>query len=283
MVISVETTRHWLVTPFSAFESPLMEVGPLVNAALFVAQLGLAAAALVTPLTTISQLAVPAIIVPAVTLMVEGAVKVTVAAQPVPVTVAVAPVVNRRPDGSVSTNAIPVCAGLPVAFVSRKFKGVLVPAGIAAAPKVLVRVGAGVGITTRHWLVTPLIAFVNPLIDDWPLVNAAGFVAQSALATEVLVMPLTVISQIVVPAAIVVPDTAIVEGAVSVTVPVQPVPTNEAVAPVVRRRPEGRVSTKPIPACKGLPVALVSRKFSGVLAPKRIAALPKVLVIETDC
>ena len=100
-----------MVTPLLAFASPLIEDGPLVNAAGLVEQSTLAAAALVIPLTAISQLAVPVFIVPAETLMVEGAVNVTVAEQPVPVTVAVAPVVKRKPDGRVSTNAIPVCAG----------------------------------------------------------------------------------------------------------------------------------------------------------------------------
>ena len=101
---------------------------------------------------------------------------------------------------------------------------------------------------------------------------------QSALATALLVMPLTETSQIAVPALIVAPDTAIIDGAVNVTVPVQPAPTNEAVAPVVRRKPEGSVSTKLIPDCAGLPAEFVSRKFSNVLAPARMEAAPKDLV-----
>ena len=275
------TTKHWLVTPLLAFVSPLIEDGPLVNAAGLVVQSTLAAAVLVIPFTAISQLAVPALMVPAVTLMVEGAVNVTFAEQPVPVTIAVAPVVKRKPEGRVSTKAMPLCAGLPVALASRKFRGVLAPAGIVVAPKALVKVGVGVGgggVTTRHWLVTPLLAFVSPLIEVGPLVNAGGFLAQSALETELLVTPLTEMSQIALPALIVASDTAIVDEAVNITVPVQPTPTKVAVAPVVRRKPEGSVSTNEIPACAGLPVAFVSRKFTGVLAPARIEGAPKDLV-----
>ena len=170
-----------MVTPLSAFESPLMDDGPLVNAAGLAAQLALAAAAFVTPLTSMSQVAVPPLMVPAVTLIVEGAVSVTVAAQPDPVTLAVAPVDKRKPDGSVSTKEIADCTGLPVELVSRNLSGATPPTRIEAAPKVFVNVGGcivGGGVTTRHWLVTPLLAFVKPLIDDWPLVNAAGLVEQ---------------------------------------------------------------------------------------------------------
>lgn len=84
-----------------------MAFGPLVKAAGFVAQLALAAAALVTPLTSMSQMAVPALMLPAVTRIVDGAVSVTVAVQPVPVTFTVAPVERRKPDGSVSVKVIP--------------------------------------------------------------------------------------------------------------------------------------------------------------------------------
>jgi len=272
------TTRHWLDTPLLAFANPLIDDEPFVNAAGLAVQSRLAAAVLVIPLTAISQLTVPTLIVPADTLIDEGAVNVTVAEQPVPVTVAVAPVVKRKPEGSVSTNAIPACAGLPVAFVSRKLSGVLAPARIEAAPNALVNIGVGSVVTSRHWLVTALLAFTSPLIEVGPFVNAGGFAAQSALAAEVLVTPLTATSQIAAPVLIVAPDTVIVDGAVSVTVPVQPVPTNEAVALVVRRKPEGRLSTKAIPDCAGLPAEFVSRKFTGVLAPAKIEAAPKALV-----
>lgn len=130
-----------------------MADGPLVNAAGIAAQLGLAATALVTPLISISQVADPALMLPAVTAIVEGAVSVTVATQPVPATLAVAPVDKRKPDGSVSIKDIPACAGLPIEFVSRNLSGATPPRGIAAAPKLLVTVGGGVicgGVTTRH-------------------------------------------------------------------------------------------------------------------------------------
>ena len=100
-------------------------------------------------MTAMSQVAVPEVIVPAVTLIVDGAVSVTVAVQPTLVTVAVAPVVNRKPLGSVSVNAIPVCAGFPVVLVTRKLSGVLAPAAIEVLEKFLVSVGR-TGVTTRH-------------------------------------------------------------------------------------------------------------------------------------
>ena len=90
---------------------------------------------------------------PAVTLIVEGAVSVTVAAQPVPETIAVAPDVKRRPEGSVSTKAMPDCTGLPVEFVKRKLSGVTAPARMDLLAKLFVSVGAagaGGGVITRH-------------------------------------------------------------------------------------------------------------------------------------
>ena len=129
-----------MVTPLLAFVNPLIEVWPFVNAAGLVAQSKLAAAVLVIPLTAISQLAVPVFIVPALTVIVEGAVKATVAEQPAPVTVVVAPGVKRRPAGKVSTNAMPVCTGLPVEFVRRNVSAVVPPLTIEDVAKLLVKV-----------------------------------------------------------------------------------------------------------------------------------------------
>jgi hypothetical protein len=132
------------------FTSPLIDDEPLVNAAGFVAQSVFAAAVLVTPLMVMSHVAAPALIVPAATFIVDGASSVTVAEQPVPLTVAEAPVVNRKPEGRVSTNAMPDCGGLPVALVSRKFRGATPPARIELVAKLFVNVGAGGGVTIRH-------------------------------------------------------------------------------------------------------------------------------------
>ena len=79
--------------------------------------------------------------VTALTLIVEGAVRVTVAVQPIPDTVAVAPAVKRKPAGRVSTNARPIWGGLPATLVRRKLSGVLVPAVMAALEKRLLSVG----------------------------------------------------------------------------------------------------------------------------------------------
>ena len=127
-------------------------------------QSALVVAVLVMPLTAMSQVAVPKAILPAVTLIVDGAVRVTVAVQPTPVTVAVAPVVNRKPVGSVSVNAIPVCAGFPVALVTRKLSGVLAPAAIEVLEKFLVSVGCtGVTIAVNLFGTVSVSAL---LVDD---------------------------------------------------------------------------------------------------------------------
>ena len=120
---------------------PLIDDAPLVKAAGLVAQSAFTAPVFVMPLTAMSQVAVPKAMVPAATLIVEGAVRITVAVQPLPDTVAVAPVVNRKPAGKVSTNARPACAGLPTAFVRRKLSGVLVPEVMDAPAKFFVSVG----------------------------------------------------------------------------------------------------------------------------------------------
>lgn len=127
-------------------------------------------------------------------------------------------------------------------------------------------------------MVTPLVAFAMPLIEPGPFVNAGGLVAQSALAAATFVIPFTAISQVAVPAFMVADVTLIVDGAVSVTVAAHPMPTTVAVAPGVRRNPDGRVSTKMMPACAGLPAELVRRKLSGVLLPTGIDDETKLLV-----
>ena len=148
------------------FTNPLIDDAPFVNAGGLVEQSTLTATLLVTPLIVMSHVAVPALILPAVMLIVAGAARDTVAEQPAPVTVAVAPGTRRKPEGSVSVNAIPDCRGLPDELVRRKLSGVTPPSKIDALAKLFVSVGAGGGVTTRHWLVTPLLALVRPLIDD---------------------------------------------------------------------------------------------------------------------
>ncbi|MBL0125561.1 MAG: hypothetical protein IPP88_23845 [Betaproteobacteria bacterium] len=91
------------------FAIPLIDAAPLVKAAGLLEQSLFKSAGLllVTPLMAIRQLAVPTLIAPPDTPIVDGAVSTTDAAQPAPVTDDVAPVVNRKPAGSVSMNAIP--------------------------------------------------------------------------------------------------------------------------------------------------------------------------------
>jgi hypothetical protein len=97
-----------------------------------------------------SQLADPAFIVAAVTLMVDGALNATLAAHPAPTTVAVAPAVKRNPDGRLSVNAMPDCAGLPTVFVNRKLSSVLPPMAMLDAAKLLVNVGGNAPVVTRR-------------------------------------------------------------------------------------------------------------------------------------
>lgn len=87
--------------------SPDIDDSPLVNAGGLAEQSGLALPALATLLMDISQVAVPAVMEPADTTIVAGAVNVTVAVQPAPVTKDVAPAVNCNPAGNVSTNPMP--------------------------------------------------------------------------------------------------------------------------------------------------------------------------------
>ena len=145
-----------------------------MNAAGLVAQSGLPNPVLVTPLIVTAHDAVPALIVTADTLMEVGAASTTLAAQPAPDTVAAALAVRRRPLGRVSTNAIPDCAGLPVALVIRKLSAVLPPAEIAEAAKLLVSEGCDklVGPTVVCTVLVDALCKVAPTC--WVLVAVFG-------------------------------------------------------------------------------------------------------------
>ena len=131
-------------------------------------------------MTVTTHDAVPALIVAADTLMVEGAASTTFAAQPAPDTVAVAPAVRRRPLGRVSTNAIPDCAGLPVALVIRKRIAVLPPREIADAAKLLVSDGCDkvAGPTVVCTVLVDALCNVAPTC--WVLVAVFGIIVPAA-------------------------------------------------------------------------------------------------------
>lgn len=135
------TTRHWLETPLAAFTIPEMAAGPLVNAGGLPAQLAFVCVGmLVTPLMMKSQTWVPAAIPTFERLIKDGCVNVTIPEQPGErVTVGVA--VKRRPVGSVSVKAIPVCNGEPEVLNSLKESVVLSPGLIDSAPNTFVKVG----------------------------------------------------------------------------------------------------------------------------------------------
>lgn len=141
------TTRQRSVTPFTTLANPLMDAARLVNAAGLLAQSGFNAAGplLVTPEIVIRQVADPAPIVAPEMLMVDGAVKITVAAQPAPDTDDVAPTLSRKLAGSVSTNAMPDCAGLPAELANWKTRLATPPGTIDGAEKFLLKTGNGAG------------------------------------------------------------------------------------------------------------------------------------------
>ena len=124
-----------------------MDAVRLVNAAGLPAQSGFNAPGplLVTPEIAIKQVADPAPIAPPETLIADGAVKTTVAAHPAPDTADVAPTLSRKPAGSVSTNAIPDCAGLPAELANWKTRFATPPGAIAGVAKVLLKTGNGAG------------------------------------------------------------------------------------------------------------------------------------------
>jgi hypothetical protein len=141
------TTRQRSVTPLTTLTNPLMDAARLVNAAGLPAQSGFNAAGplLVTPEIVMRQDADPAPIVPPETLMVDGAVKTTLAAHPAPDTKDVATRLRRNPAGSESTNVIPACAGLPAELVNWKTKFATPPGTIAGTEKFFVKTGKGAG------------------------------------------------------------------------------------------------------------------------------------------
>ena len=160
----------------------------MVNAGGLVAQSGFPAPTFVTPAIVMTHEAVPAVIVPAETLIVEGEASETVAAQPVPDTVAEAPTVRRRPLGNVSINANPDCAGLPVALVRRKVSAVLPPNEIVDAAKLLVSVGAVVlmGPTVTRTVFDPTLCADAPticvLVAVFEITVPGGGIAADAIA-----------------------------------------------------------------------------------------------------
>ena len=126
-----------------------MRTTPFVNAAGFATQLAFVRpATLVIEVTVMVQVAVPAIIVPALKVTILGCVTLALPAHPAPLSTTVAPTVNCRLVGNVSTNAMPLCAGLPAAFVIVKIKDVAAFSLMGLLENVLVITGSGV--TVRH-------------------------------------------------------------------------------------------------------------------------------------
>jgi predicted transcriptional regulator len=201
------TTRQLGVAPLATLASALMLPGPLVKAAGFAAQLAFVCAGrFVTPATVIVQLAVPAPIATDENAIESGAPCVTTLApeHPAPnVTVGVADV-NLKFAGRLSVKAIPDCAGFVPVFASVKTSVVDPVSAIEAAPNAFVSVACE-ALTTRHWSVEALAAFVA-VTEAERFVNAAGFVAQLALVcVATFVSPATVTVHEAVPALMAMP------------------------------------------------------------------------------
>jgi hypothetical protein len=120
---------------------PEIDVGPFVNAGGLPAQVALAVPLSVTPLMAMSQVATPAAIVPALKLIVDGAIRATLPVQPAPTTTPEAPGESFNPDGRVSVKAMPVCDGLPALLVRRKLRPTVLPAAIDALANAFVSTG----------------------------------------------------------------------------------------------------------------------------------------------
>ena len=146
------TTRHG-EPEYVAPPRPLMRDESLVNAAGLAAQLEFVwPDTLVIDVTVIVQVAVPEVIAPALKVTILGCVTLTLPEQPAPASITVAPVVSWSPAGRVSTNAIPVCAGLPLAFAIEKTN---VDAAFSLSGFVVNDlVITGFAATDRHWSVT---------------------------------------------------------------------------------------------------------------------------------
>ena len=132
----------------------------LVNAAGDAAQDALSCpATLVTLVTVIEHDAVPDVITRPETEMVCGIVSVAVPVQPEPESVATDAGSKRRLAGSVSTNAIPDCAGFPEPFAMVKTRLVIPPLMIVVGENNLLRVAPPGGAATVN--VTLLLTDVS--------------------------------------------------------------------------------------------------------------------------
>ncbi len=97
---------------------------------------------------------------------------------------------TRKPAGKVSVK-LTVCAELPAGLLTVKVSVLVPPTLMLVGLKALVRVGVK-GLTVKHWLVTPLVRLVIPVIALAPLVlfatGQAPVVAVTAVVTSTVMV-----------------------------------------------------------------------------------------------
>ena len=195
---------------------------------------------------------------------------------PVQLLVTLGELATSKPAGKVSVK-LTVCAGFSAGLLTVKVSVLVPPMLMLVGLKALVRVGVK-AVTVKHWLVTPLVRLLRPLIWPAPLVLAAVPGQAPTVGVSEVVM-FTVMVQVVgvaVPAPTCLPATTmLVPSAVAVTVPlVQVPPTVDGLA---TRKPAGKVSVK-LTVCAGLPAGLLTVKVSVLVPPMLMLLGLKALV-----
>jgi hypothetical protein len=213
--VAVVTVTQLATSPVTLiFAVPPILAALLVNAAGLDAQLAFTCPEVFLTCTSITQDACADGIVAPVTVMVPLplAAVVTPAALVHVDDPSTPPAATLMPVGKVSVKPIPLCAGLEPVLVIVKRSVVVPPSIKVPGVNTLVNSG-GVVLTTRHWLVTPLMIFAAPAMLPLALVKAAGLVTQLALTCAARLVTLeTVTVHAAVPAFIVIPLKAIVSG-----------------------------------------------------------------------
>jgi hypothetical protein len=169
-----------------------------------------------------------------------------------------------NPDGSVSLNATPASATVEFGLVIVKFRLVVPLSGILDAPNDLAIVGGATTVIVAALLVPPVPPFAD---DTFPLV----------LFLTPAVVPVTVTLNVQLPlAAIAPPASAIMLGAVVVTVP----PPQPAADPLGTVSPAGSVSVTATPVKAVVVFGFVIVKVRTLVPPIGIVAASNDLVID---
>ena len=170
-----------------------------------------------------------------------------------------------------------VCAGFSAGLLTVKVSVLVPPMLMLVGLKALVRVGVK-AVTVKHWLVTPLVRLLRPLIWPEPLVLAAvpGQAPTVGVAEVVMSTEMVQVVGVAVPAPTCVPATAMLPlSATAVTVP--PVQVLVTLGALATRKPAGKVSVK-LTVCAELPAGLLTVKVSVLVPPTLMLVGLKALV-----